>query len=278
MKLAKTFTVFFCVVALVFSAGLVAAQGTNTGEAGVPSGEPFEAVPAVDGAISALVIGTGAPPATLAGFAMTPVPTPGAPACTGILPPLPTPLGAMGVAPTDGVQRCIGAGWATWSHGYVGDAYFTGSAVPQTLTMPPNTGAVYFYVEPNVFQVFNCQAVAQPGGVSTGPFAVDGSGGAVGVGFWDAAGGTIQSIEVNCDPTASGFATGEFAVSAAGGGDVIGAVLTGQAGTIGICKNNTTGQTAFQILAGGDTLDCEAAGLTASPGDKILLITIGTAN
>ena len=68
--------------------------------------------------------GTGTPPGTLCGVSMIPVPA-GAPACTGAVPPLVTPGGPLGIDPQDSGSspRCIGSGWATWSHDYVGDVF-----------------------------------------------------------------------------------------------------------------------------------------------------------
>ena len=148
---------------------------------------------------------------------MTPVPYPGAPGCTGITPPLPVgDGGAIGIAPVDSGSRCIGSGWATWSHGYTGDVYFTGGATSQVLTLPSGTKAVYFYVEPNPFSVQTFEAIAQPGDVSTGVFSADGSGGATYVGFYATGGDTIQGITINCS---TDFATGEFGWNGGGTAD-----------------------------------------------------------
>ena len=157
--------------------------------------------------------GTGAPPATLGGFAMTPVPSPGAPACTGLLPPLPTPGGPLGVAPADTTSRCIDFGWATWGHGYLGDVYYTVGADSQTLTLPPGTAAFYFYVVPNPFALHDFEVFAD--GVSSGVFSSDGadlSGGAVYVGAYDDSGGSISSITVQSLDDVS-FATGEYGIA-----------------------------------------------------------------
>lgn len=151
--------------------------------------------------------GPGSPPATLGGYTMTPVPFPGAPGCTGELSPITTPGGPLDISPTDGSSRCIGSGWSTWSHGYVGDVYYTGGPTSQTLTMPAGTVAFYFYVEPNPFAVHDFEVVAD--GVSSGVFPADGSGGAVYVGVYDDSGGTISSITVRC-VTGVDFATGEY--------------------------------------------------------------------
>ena len=147
---------------------------------------------------------------------MTPVPYPGAPSCTGVMPPLPVPGGGgIGIAPVDPSSRCIGSGWASWSHGYTGDVYYTGGATSQTLTLPSGTKAVYFYVEPNPFSVQNFEAIAQPCGVSTGVFQADGSSGATYVGFYATGSNFIESITINC---ATDFAVGEFGWATGGAG------------------------------------------------------------
>jgi hypothetical protein len=125
------------------------------------------------------------------------------------MPPIPVSGGgSIGISPVDtSMSRCIGAGWASWSHGYTGDVYYNGGGTSQTLTLPAGTGAVYFYVEPNPMSLQQFEAVAQPGGVSTGLFEVDGNGGARYVGFYTTGGDTIQSITITAN---SDFAVGEF--------------------------------------------------------------------
>lgn len=46
-------------------------------------------------------------------------------------------------------HRRIGEGWATWSHGYTGDIYYTMGAVEVELWLPSATAAFIVYVEPN---------------------------------------------------------------------------------------------------------------------------------
>jgi hypothetical protein len=222
--LRKVLTVCSLVVAFVFFASLVVAQDTNTGgPASFASGgsAPAAATPGTTGgSVQAIQFdlspGTGAPPATLGGFSMTPVPSPGAPACTGVNPPLPTSGGGtIGIAPFDGVHRCVGAGWNTWSHGYVGDVYSTGGPTSQTLTFPSGTRAVYFYVEPDPLSAHDFTVVAQPGDVSSGAFSVVGSGGAQYVGVFGTAGSTVTSATIT---SSADFAVGEFGWAPAGGG------------------------------------------------------------
>ncbi len=153
--------------------------------------------------------GTAAPPATLGGYSMTPVPYPGAPACTGDTNPIATPGGDLDISPVDTgfAPRCIGSGWGTWSHGYVGDIFYTGGPMSQTLTLPAGTSAFYMYVEPNPFSLQTFEVVANPGGLSSGSFSAEGYMGAAYVGVYDSSGGAISSLTVT---GSSDFATGEF--------------------------------------------------------------------
>jgi len=172
------------------------------------------------GAISFdMSVGTEAPPTTLGGYSMTPIPYPMAPDCSGYPPPLPVPDNPEGVdvSPIDLITwRCIGSGWGTWSHGYTGDVYFTGLySSSQTITLPPNTGAFYFYVEPNPFAWHNFNVTVYPGAVSSGPFAVLGASGATYVGVYMTSSsnpcfGGIERIEIYSDTDDFGFASGEF--------------------------------------------------------------------
>jgi len=190
--------------------GMVAFLSVLLTEEGVQVGD----VAVVDTGVTSEIMfdlspGTSAPPPTLGGYPMTPVPYPGAPACTALMPPLPTPgAGGIDITPVSG-QRCIGAGWAMWSHGYTGDVYYTGGETTQTITPPPGTSALYFYVEPNpIFdhiRSYPFEVVAD--GVSSGTFTAHGSAGASYVGVYDSCGGGISNVQVN---SSVDFATGEY--------------------------------------------------------------------
>ena len=106
-------------------------------------------------------------------------------------------------------HRRIGSGWATWSHGYTGDVYFS-DGTQVVITLPEGTWQFYFYAEPNVFNVFNVTATAQDG-TTSGPIAVDGRSGATYFGFFSL-GTPLVSITVDVDPGAGGFAVGEFGI------------------------------------------------------------------
>jgi hypothetical protein len=103
----------------------------------------------------------------------------------------------------------IGSGWATWSHGYTGDVYYTNGATTITITMPANTGAFYFYAEPNPFQSFDMTAVANDGSTS-GPISVNGSSGATYFGFHVTGGMALASITIS---SMVDFAVGEFGIA-----------------------------------------------------------------
>ena len=110
----------------------------------------------------------------------------------------------------------MGNGWATWSHGYTGDVYWT-TGTQATDTLPPGTKAFYLYAEPNQFQLLSVEAVAQDG-TTSGPVNVQGNSGAQYFGFYGTGDKTLASITVTtADPT--GFGIGEFGIN---GGVVIG--------------------------------------------------------
>ena len=125
---------------------------------------------------------------------------------------------APGVAPvrlgTGAMHQRIGAGWQSWSHGYRGDVYaVTGTAL--TLSLPPRTRAIQFYVQPNAVGEHEI-TVSEAGGRSSGPVSVPAAGGATYFGF--AAAGAQQyltSIEIVAPLEAYGFAVGEFAINVA---------------------------------------------------------------
>lgn len=163
-------------------------------------------------------LGTAAPPASVGGHVMTPfdqsaqaaIPdlTPGVSLVPG------SPIGgslSLGLG-SESYKGSIGNGWATWSHGYTGAMYFVGYVTESTLTLPANTKAFYFYVEPNTFDVFTITATSNTG-VASGPVAVNGASGANGFAFYGTAGETITSITITADEGADGFAVGEFGIS-----------------------------------------------------------------
>jgi hypothetical protein len=79
----------------------------------------------------------------------------------GTVSDVPDPAGTIGFSPSLSHRQVPGS-WATWSHGYTSDVYFTGG--PQiTITLPAGTKAFYFYAEPEQFAVFSVQATAQDG-------------------------------------------------------------------------------------------------------------------
>lgn len=155
--------------------------------------------------------GTAAPPATLGPYTMMPFPADPTPELT-ILSSIPSPLGGSLGFTGDVDHRIVTSSWGTWSHGYTGDVYWTQGATSLTLTMPPDTGAFYFYAEPNPFAVFLITATADDG-TTSGPIAVDGSSGAKYYGFYGTSGANIVSIDVTSDPSNPvNFAVGEFGI------------------------------------------------------------------
>ncbi|NNF42624.1 MAG: hypothetical protein HKN62_06190 [Phycisphaerales bacterium] len=164
--------------------------------------------------------GTGAPPASLGGNTMTSFPLNpcGPPDVTSV----PAPGGGfVGFSPSLNHRRIGGTGgcdfWATWSHGYTGDVYATDLVPgpnPVTLIMPPNTTAFYFYVEPNLFGLFEFTAVSDQSGMTSGPIMIDGASGARYFGFYVDGAGALQTITVrNSDGGANGYAIGEFGIA-----------------------------------------------------------------
>lgn len=108
-------------------------------------------------------------------------------------------------------HRTIGFGWATWSHGYTGDVYYTNGALSVTMTFDQtDMQAFYFYAEPNPFRVhdFTVTAVNDLGESVSASAAIDGASGAQG--FLITAPDLtrkIMSITVSSDVD---FAIGEF--------------------------------------------------------------------
>jgi hypothetical protein len=155
--------------------------------------------------------GTAAPPATLGPYTMTPFGNDGR--ADGTVSGVPDPAGTIGFSPSLSHTK-VGVGWATWSHSYTGDVYFTGGT-QITITLPAGTKAFYLYAEPDQFAVFSVEATAQDG-TTSGPVPVQGEAGAQYFGFYGTGAATLASITVtSADPT--GFAVGEFGINPAAG-------------------------------------------------------------
>ncbi|OHB75070.1 MAG: hypothetical protein A2W31_04885 [Planctomycetes bacterium RBG_16_64_10] len=156
-------------------------------------------------------LGTAAPPASLGGFAMTPFPDDLRDNGTSVT-SVASPLGGTVDFSLALVLTEVGSGWATWSHGYTGDVYFDVQASSVTMTLPAQTAAFYFYAEPNLFDLFTIEAVADDG-TTSGPIDVQGQAGANGYGFHGTLGTKIASIAVTVEQGSFGFAVGEFGIA-----------------------------------------------------------------
>jgi hypothetical protein len=163
--------------------------------------------------VTAVDLGTGAPPATLGGYTMTTF-DPGS-------------IGGESYTATE-VNGSGTTGWSTWGQNYTGNVYAAispdgaTSSGTLTLTLSGGTEAVDFYEEPNQFSDFYMTATDSSGATVT--TLINGYHGSEGVGFYEntPGGDYLTSITVTCtDPT--GFAIGEFGIN--------GGTLTGQVGT-----------------------------------------------
>jgi hypothetical protein len=154
--------------------------------------------------------GTNPPPATLGPYTMTsfgPDPQPIGATVTGVN----DPAGSITFSPTL-THVTVGNGWATWSHGYTGDVYYTtNNPATITIALPAGTNAFYLYAEPNTLSPFTVTATAQDG-TTSGPVLVNGDGGASYFGFYGTGGATLASITVTTDDTL-GLGIGEFGIS-----------------------------------------------------------------
>jgi hypothetical protein len=152
--------------------------------------------------------GTGAPASTLGPYTMTPFPDDPRPN-DGLVTYVDSPLGGT-VNFSELMNHWeIGAGWATWSHGYTGDVYRTPFDVfTVSLTLPALTSAFYLYAEPAPFEVWTITATSQDGTVVSQN--VDGYGGASYYGFWASGGDLISTITVSSGVR---FAVGEFGIA-----------------------------------------------------------------
>lgn len=152
--------------------------------------------------------GTAGPSSTVGGFTMQAFgsdPRPVFDVVTGVDVANGSPFGEITFSSPLSHRR-IGDGWNTWSHGYTGDVYFAG-ANSVTVTLAPQTGAFYLYIEPNNFGLFSFTVTC---GTAEFMSQAEGSSGAAGVAFYTDDGSALPSITISFDPGANGFAIGEF--------------------------------------------------------------------
>jgi len=163
--------------------------------------------PSVQAAITGVALGPAAPPGTLGPYTMTPFPA-DPQAEFAVVPSVASPLGgSVGFSPSL-EHRIVGSSWATWSHGYTGDVYWTQGATSATLTLPALTGAFYLYAEPNPMTAYTIAATAQDG--TSVVQNVLGQSGAAGYGFYGTGGTTIATITVT---SSIDFAVGELGIA-----------------------------------------------------------------
>ncbi|MBX7176697.1 MAG: hypothetical protein K1X68_07990, partial [Saprospiraceae bacterium] len=166
--------------------------------------------------------GTNAPPATLGGFTMVnpnPDTRPLFSNESEIAFPSPNCAAISFSLPLN--HRRIGAGWATWSHGYPGDVYYSNGLLTITITLPAGTRAFYLYIEGNNFIPANIEASANDG-TTSGPIPVVGNSGARYYGFYTSSSACLlTSITITADPNSGGFAVGEFGLYAEPCSDIL---------------------------------------------------------
>ena len=163
-------------------------------------------------------LGTDAPPTDLGGYTFTVFPADPT-AINTVTYSIASPLGGDLVLETDllppfSYHLAVGQGWATWSHGYTGDVYSDNVSHGFTITLPPSTGAFYFYAEPNPQYPVPVEVTADettPAGTSISTL-VSGFYGANGFAFVAPAGSTITTIRLT---SLYGIGVGEFGIAAA---------------------------------------------------------------
>jgi len=166
-------------------------------------------------------LGNAAPPTTLGTHAVTPFAIPpqaAIPDYTNVTSIPGGPSGAVvGISP-EASKRTRGSGWSsstTWPGGYNGPMYFTNSGSTETLTLPPNTKAFYFYVESNYYGSPFYYTATTNSGATSAPVLVPGGSGGNGFAFYSTAGENISSITISGeDLFNAGFIFGQFGINA----------------------------------------------------------------
>jgi hypothetical protein len=175
---------------------------------------------AANGAIVFQDIGNVAPPAQLGVHTMTPFDqTPQAAIAEyTVVTSIPGGPGGsvIGVTPAS-MKVTDGTGWnapTSWPGGANVFFFSQWGVSTQTLTLPPNTKAIYFYVESNYYSTSFDYTVTTDSGATSTPVVVAGNAGAHGFGFYSTAGENITSITVSGNGLGGGgFILGQFGIN-----------------------------------------------------------------
>ncbi|MCC6675963.1 MAG: hypothetical protein IT436_02350 [Phycisphaerales bacterium] len=151
--------------------------------------------------VISIPLGTSLPPDQVAGHRLRPAPLDLAPLYTAV-DRVPLTAGLEARVSTPLTHRRVGAGWAEWAHGYLGDVYTTDGATTIEITPAPGLRALALYLAALPFTRLRIDA-----GIEDGPaasqFAADG-GGPVGFLFFTTGGDDLPTLRIGCD--------GEFAI------------------------------------------------------------------
>ena len=146
-------------------------------------------------------LGTGNPPPTLGGYAMTSY-DPGS--LAGI-----NYISHLTGGEDDGTGQDL---WASWGQHYTGNVFVNLSPNSITINLAGNVKAFSFYGEPNMFDKNYYMTATDKSGVSVTTL-INGDHGSAGIGFYETdADKYLSSITIGTtDPT--GFALGEFGIA-----------------------------------------------------------------
>lgn len=158
-------------------------------------------------AVFSVSLGTGAPANTLGPYSLLGL-APDTRPTGSVVWDLPDPVAVSFDRPMKLLG--IGDGWSSWSHGFAGDVYATGTS-ELVITPAPNTYAIGLSIEPDLTGVM--QFIVGVGG-TTVTLAIDGDAGSQWIGFWsDDLGTPLGPLWIrDATGTAGGFAVGEIAV------------------------------------------------------------------
>lgn len=159
------------------------------------------------GGIVSVTSGTAAPPDALGPYALTSLAQDFRPDGSSVL-GIPAPVSVSFDRPMKLLS--LGTGWSTWSHGFTGEVYATGTS-ELVLTPAPNTFAIGLAIEPDLVGTLQFSVGVDGTAITVD---IDGDGGAQWVGFWSD--DSTQPIGLlwirDVAGTAAGFAVGEVGV------------------------------------------------------------------
>src|SRR5580704_9013170 len=171
----------------------------------------FAFIGSAQATIHIVSLGTGAPPPTVGGFAMSAFAAD--PVADGTMVSTGPGPGGHNLSFNPSVTKfTVPGSWNNWSNGYASTVYANLNGTTETVTLPGQTRAFYLYAEGNDFATVNITVTSNSGATLTQ--SVTTPDGAEGFGIFTDGDDSITTVSIDAPATTGegGFAIGEFGI------------------------------------------------------------------